>query len=94
MADGSENTELASYLSPNFKANVGQPPKNLSEQKLINFVATNKYDKQLTPRENLKIIKRQFQNPNADQVLACPTYLDFIHSSSKNSDTFVTSPSH
>ena len=49
MAENSQNNNTYSYLMPNFKANVGQPPKTVSEQRLINYVGSNKYDKGLTP---------------------------------------------
>ena len=73
MAEDSQNSDPISYLYPNFKCNVGTPPKTVAELKLINYVGTNKYDKQLTPRENIKILIRQLQNPHAEQVLYCPT---------------------
>ena len=82
--------DTTSYLTPNFKSNVGQPPKTLAEQRPINYVGTNKYDKQLTPRENIRILIRLFQNPHAEGVLWCPTYLDYVHSHSRGSNTFVT----
>ena len=59
MAEDSQNSDLISYLYPNFKSNVGTPPKTTAELKLINYVGTNKYDKQLTPRENIKILMRK-----------------------------------
>ena len=90
MAENSQNNNTYSYLMPNFKANVGQPPKTVSEQRLINYVGSNKYDKGLTPRENIQILTRQLQNPHAEQVLACPTYLDFVHAHDRGSNTFVT----
>eukprot|EP00629_Pelagomonadales_sp_RCC1024_P000245 CAMPEP_0119295760 /NCGR_PEP_ID=MMETSP1329-20130426/50217_1 /TAXON_ID=114041 /ORGANISM="Genus nov. species nov., Strain RCC1024" /LENGTH=958 /DNA_ID=CAMNT_0007296679 /DNA_START=1855 /DNA_END=4726 /DNA_ORIENTATION=- len=82
--------DTTSYLTPNFKNNVGSPPKTVAEQRLITYVGTNKYDKQLTPRENIRILIRQFQNPHAEGVLSCPTYLDYVHSHSRESNTFVT----
>jgi len=50
----------------------------------------DKYDKQLTPKENMRILIRQLQNPHAEGVLACPTYLDFVHAYDKSSSRFVT----
>mmetsp|Transcript_4868 Transcript_4868/g.14419 ORF Transcript_4868/g.14419 Transcript_4868/m.14419 type:complete len:643 (+) Transcript_4868:412-2340(+) len=88
--DETNLVDTTSYLTPNFKNNVGSPPKTVAEQRLINYVGTNKYDKQLTPRENIRILIRQFQNPHAEGVLCCPTYLDYVHSHSRESNTFVT----
>ena len=90
MTEPSQSIDTASYLTPNFRSNVGQPPKTVSEQKLINYVGSHKYDKELAPRENLRILIRQLQNPHAEAVLACPTYLDFVHAYDRGSNTFVT----
>ena len=49
MAEDSQNSDPISYLYPNFKCNVGTPPKTVAELKLINYVGTNKYDNLLIP---------------------------------------------
>ena len=38
----------------------------------------------------MRILIRQLQNPHAEGVLACPTYLDFVHAYDRGSSTFVT----
>ena len=89
MSDTTQKPDTASYLTPNFRSNVGQPPKTVSEQQLIKYVGSNKYDKELTPRENVKILIRQLQNPHAEAVMACPTYLDFVYAYDKGSNTYM-----
>ena len=86
----SQHEHLFRYLSPNFEANVGNPPKQNSESRLQTYVETNKYQRTKTPRDNKKLLIRRLSNPHAEQVLNCPTYLDFMHSHDEGSNTCFT----
>ena len=84
------NRNITEFLEREFDSNPGHPPKYNSERRLLEYVDDNKFQKHLTPRQNMKILIRRFSNPHAEDILNAPTFIDMMHSHDCGSTTYFT----